>query len=62
MVLGHEPTVSDLVLTLSGESRFRAQVETKYPTSALAVLTLRGRWSDLRTGGAELVAFEVPRG
>lgn len=60
LLLGHEPTVSDLVLTLSGASPLRERVERKFPTNALAVLTVKSPWEELET--AELVAFEVPRG
>ncbi|MFV0406713.1 MAG: SixA phosphatase family protein [Propioniciclava sp.] len=62
LMLGHEPTLSDLVLWLCGNSPYRAQVERKYPTSALAVLTSAAEWTNLDSGQAELVAFEVPRG
>lgn len=62
LLIGHEPTVSDLVLTLSGPSGSRAQIEDKFPTSAVAVLTLAGEWDSLDASRAELVAFRVPRG
>ncbi|MFV0450890.1 MAG: SixA phosphatase family protein [Propioniciclava sp.] len=62
LVVGHEPTVSDLVLTLAGPSPFREQIERKFPTSGLALVTTAGPWTDLGPGRADLVAFEVPRG
>ena len=38
-----------------------AQVERKFPTSAIAVLRLAGRWSDLGPGSARLEAYARPR-
>lgn len=62
LVVGHEPTLSDLVLTLSNNSPFRAAINEKFPTSAIAVLTHYGEWDELAPGAAQLAAFEVPRG
>ena len=62
LLIGHEPTVSDLVLTLSCPSPHRAAVEQKFPTSALAVLKVGVGWADLARDTADLVAFQVPRG
>ena len=62
LVVGHEPTLSDLILTLSGPSADRAAIEEKFPTSGVAVLVHDGDWSGLAPGAARLAAFEVPRG
>ena len=62
LVVGHEPTLSDLVLTLSKASPHTPAIAEKFPTSAVAVLTHDGDWGDLRPGEATLAAFEVPRG
>lgn len=62
LLIGHEPTLSDLVLTLAMSSPHTAAVEAKFPTSAIAVLTFAADWDDLGPGLAELAAFEVPRG
>ncbi len=62
LVVGHEPTLSDLILTLSTTSPFTAAIADKFPTSAIAVLTHDGDWDDLAPGAAQLAAFEVPRG
>ncbi|HBO53821.1 MAG TPA: phosphohistidine phosphatase [Janibacter terrae] len=62
LVVGHEPTLSDLVLTLAAPSPLTAAVREKFPTSAIAVLTHGGAWDELGPGSAELAAFEVPRG
>jgi phosphohistidine phosphatase len=64
LLVGHNPGVQDLVLTLadraSGDAR--ALAETKFPTSGLAVLDIDGEWADLRPGQANLSTFVVPRG
>lgn len=62
VVIGHEPTLSDLVLTLSTTSPHTAAINDKFPTSAIAVLTHDGDWDELSPGLATLAAFEVPRG
>ncbi len=62
VVVGHEPTLSDLILTLATTSPFSAAISDKFPTSAVAVLTHTGDWDELRPGACTLEAFEVPRG
>lgn len=62
LLVGHEPTVSDLVLTLTTPSSLGEVIADKFPTSGVAVLSHDGAWSDLRPGGSHLAAFEVPRG
>jgi phosphohistidine phosphatase len=65
MVIGHEPTMSSVVLGLAdaSESDHEAaeSISTKFPTSAIAVLRTENEWSDLGLGGAVLVTFHVPR-
>jgi hypothetical protein len=36
-------------------------VERKFPTGALATLTVSGEWRELAPGSAELVAFVTPK-
>lgn len=64
LLIGHEPTVSDLVLTLASDTGTAdaRRIEQKFPTSGIAVLTVPDRWDALAAGEADLVAFEVPRG
>ncbi|KZS58648.1 SixA phosphatase family protein [Mycobacterium ostraviense] len=65
LVIGHEPTTSALALILatagSTESTVAQRISEKFPTSAIAVLQIEGRWEDLRPGDAALVTFHVPR-
>ena len=37
------------------------RISEKFPTSAMAVLAVRGSWAGLELGTAALVEFEVPR-
>ncbi|MFI1198388.1 SixA phosphatase family protein [Streptomyces sp. NPDC020883] len=64
LVIGHQPAVQDLVVTLAGkgDAEALAGVRGKFATSAVAVLTVPGGWGRLDAGGAVLTAFAVPRG
>ncbi|MEO6794620.1 MAG: histidine phosphatase family protein [Mycobacterium sp.] len=65
LVVGHEPTMSQLALGLAGvrgtDPRVEARLATKFPTSGIAVLRVDGGWHGLGLGGAALVDFHVPR-
>ncbi len=63
MVVGHNPTTHELALELAGggDPDAIARLAAKYPTGALAVLTLPGRWADTDAGAATLDAFVTPR-
>ncbi|MGD1170584.1 SixA phosphatase family protein [Mycobacterium seoulense] len=64
LVVGHEPTMSALALGLAGSGTDAAAAErisAKFPTSAIAVLTVPSGWKGLELGRAALIAFEVPR-
>jgi phosphohistidine phosphatase len=62
LVVGHEPTVSDVALQLAGIDSVAAQrIAQKFPTSALAVLEVPGGWQQLKAGAATLTDFHVPR-
>ncbi|MGU3497287.1 SixA phosphatase family protein [Mycobacterium sp. C31M] len=64
LVIGHEPVMSGLTLGLAGpgsDPAAVAEVESKYPTSAMAMLTVPGSWRDLQLGAAQLAAFHIPR-
>ncbi|MGW2364406.1 SixA phosphatase family protein [Streptomyces sp. NPDC001667] len=64
LIVGHNPGLQELVLALAGEAvgDARQRAGTKFPTSAIAVLTWRGVWADLRPGTALLTDVAVPRG
>ena len=63
MILGHEPGVSELVLTLSGsgDQGLRGRVAAKFPTCAVALLSTHGPWDRTRPGCASLEVFTTPK-
>lgn len=63
LVVGHEPTTSQLALGLAADDRSDVadQVLAKYPTSAIARLEPTTGWDQLALGSAKLVDFHVPR-
>jgi phosphohistidine phosphatase len=63
LVVGHEPTTSELALglTANGDQEAIEAMVLKYPTSAIAMLRTSEPWEQLQLRGATLVAFHVPR-
>ena len=61
MLIGHNPGVELLALTLAGSGKKRAAIQRKYPTGALATLEFEGGWSELRPGCAKLTDFVTPK-
>ncbi|MBZ4622038.1 SixA phosphatase family protein [Mycobacterium avium] len=65
LVIGHEPTMSALALGLGGGSGANPaaaeRISNKFPTSAIAVLAVPCRWTELELGAATLSDFVVAR-
>jgi phosphohistidine phosphatase len=64
LVIGHEPVMSGLALGLADDSSAPdviAEIGSKYPTSAMALLRVSTPWRELQLGGAQLAQFHVPR-
>jgi phosphohistidine phosphatase len=63
LVVGHEPTTSELALRLAadGDPAAIEAMTLKFPTSAIAMLHTTAPWDRLEVGGATLAAFHVPR-
>jgi phosphohistidine phosphatase len=61
MLIGHNPAIQELALSLAGAGGRRADMERKFPTAALATLTVPDHWRELGPGSAELVAFVTPK-
>ncbi len=64
LLIGHNPGFHALALQLvgSGDAAARAQLQSKFPTAALAVIDFEvERWSDLAAGKGELERFIAPR-
>jgi phosphohistidine phosphatase len=56
LLVGHNPAVHDLVAGLTGTAGF------PFPTCALAVIAVAGRWAGLAPGGGGVAAMWTPRG
>ncbi len=62
MLVGHNPSTQRLALLLCDESDLLDALRAKYPTAALATLSIDDTaWHELRMGGAELEAFVKPK-
>jgi phosphohistidine phosphatase len=62
LLVGHNPAIQELALTLSGASPGYRRVEEKFPTGALATFEVSAeRWSDLSAGDAALRSFVAPK-
>jgi phosphohistidine phosphatase len=64
LLIGHNDGIGQLAadLAASGPSEALAALREKYPTGALAVLSVPdGPWSDLKVGSAKLLEFVRPR-
>ncbi len=65
LVVGHNPGLEELVLELAGDGLDDTldRLRTKFPTSAIAVLSWYGPgWPALGPGVALLTSLTVPRG
>ena len=64
LVLGHNPTMASLAQLLDdgdGDAELATEMTSGFPTSAVAVFSYDGSWSDLDQGTARLVGFHVGR-
>ena len=62
LLIGHNPAIEELAVTLARPSPRRRDLELKFPTGALATLTgPLPSWRGLDHDSAELVAFVRPR-
>jgi phosphohistidine phosphatase len=62
MVIGHNPGLQELALSLVSIGAELGRLEAKFPTAALATLALADRpWRQLSESDAVLAAYVVPR-
>jgi phosphohistidine phosphatase len=62
MIIGHNPGLQSLALSLSSRGVELPKLKQKLPTGALATLIAQTeKWNALQPGDAELVAYVVPR-
>ncbi|MFJ7590593.1 SixA phosphatase family protein [Streptomyces sp. NPDC097617] len=64
LLIGHNPGLQELILLLVGEAPDPDldRIETKFPTSAVAVLSCPTPWPALDPATAVLTCFAIPRG
>jgi phosphohistidine phosphatase len=64
LLIGHQPGVQDLVLSLADgkDQEALGRAGRKFPTSAIAVMALPGPWAELSPGSVALSDFVIPRG
>jgi phosphohistidine phosphatase len=64
LVIGHNPAVQALTLSLAGSAVGDAldRARDSFPTSALALLSFHGDWAAAAEGCARLVDLTAPRG
>lgn len=65
LVVGHEPVMSMLAMSLADEESTNGptaeQLSLKFPTSSIAVLRVSTPWDQVALRGAELINFHTPR-
>jgi phosphohistidine phosphatase len=61
MLIGHNPGIQDLALSLARAGSESMRVRNKFPTAALATLEFNASWRELAPGSAELVSFVKPK-
>jgi phosphohistidine phosphatase len=61
MLIGHNPSLQDLALALSSGGPELARIRAKFPTAALATMTLPTSWSLVSDADAVLAAYVVPK-
>jgi phosphohistidine phosphatase len=61
MLIGHNPGIQDLALSLARGGPEIARLRSKFPTAALATLELEGSWRELVPASAELVSYVKPK-
>ena len=64
LLVGHNPSIEGLAQRLArkGDKKIRSRLQTKYPTGALAVITLDARsWPTVAEGAGTLARFVRPK-
>ena len=61
LLIGHNPGLHHLALTLAAAGDELDRLEAKFPTGGLATLTFAKPWSRLAAGDAQLETYVVPK-
>ncbi len=62
LLIGHNPGIGDLAVMLAGhgDRAARDSIATKFPTAALAILAIDGKWPDVAPGTATIEEYWTP--
>jgi len=66
LIVGHDPAMQELTLELASdrpsgaEAEALGRVQMRFPTAAIAVLSIPDAWPELSPGQAELTHFAIP--
>jgi phosphohistidine phosphatase len=61
MLIGHNPGLHELALSLASAGDELERLEVKFPTAALATFDLPKSWSELAPAEATVAAYVVPK-
>lgn len=61
LLLGHEPTLSEIIMAAVSPAPLAEKVSVKFPTCAIAVITAPD-WDSFKEEKAHLIELSVPRG
>jgi phosphohistidine phosphatase len=61
MLIGHNPGLHQLALTLASAGDELERLRVKFPTAALATLAVEKSWSRLAPAEATLAGYVVPK-
>lgn len=61
MLIGHNPGLHQLALTLASSGDELERLEAKFPTAALSTLAVSKGWSRLEPADATVAAYVVPK-
>ena len=61
MLIGHQPGIQDLALTLVGAGPGLARISGKFPTAALATVAVASAWNELGPGSGRLLDVAKPK-
>ena len=61
MLIGHDPAIHELAVSLVGTAADRTALSGKFPTGALATLAVPCTWNELNPGTCTLTRFVTPK-
>jgi phosphohistidine phosphatase len=61
LLIGHQPAIQDLALSLVGAGPGLEELSGKFPTAALATFDVQGKWRDLAPGTGTFAGMVRPK-